>query len=235
MHRRLAVLVLAGLAALTGGGCGGGGPSASDQGRSIAETAGLPKDVADFFALATTGLTATYRVTRQTTDTSGQPLQLTTTQRPPDTRFDAFHSDGSVDSTIATGGRSYQCTMQAMHWDCGELGTSASSSGQAFDADTVKHAIDAFKARTADYDFRTETRTIANVTAHCLVTTRKPGHESNSALGATATLCLSPEGVILSVEIPTGSLTATEYSTTIPDDAFNLPAEPTTTTTTAAN
>src|SRR3954469_15026150 len=92
VQRWLAVLVLTGLTCMA---CGGGGQSTSEQGRSIAETAGLAKDVADFFALATTGLTATYRVTLQTQDSSGQPLQLTTTQRLPDARFDAFHADGT--------------------------------------------------------------------------------------------------------------------------------------------
>lgn len=224
MRRWLGLLLLAALA------CGGGGPSASDQGRSIAQAAGLSKDVADFFALATSGLQATYRVTLQTKDSSGQPLQLTTTQRPPDARFDAFNADGTIDSTIATGGKSYQCTMQANRWDCGELGISAPS-GQVFGGDAVKSAIDAFRSRADDYDFRIEDRTIANVAARCLVTTRKPGHESDSTLGASATLCLSHEGVILSIDSPSASITATDYTTTIPNDAFTLPASPTTTTT----
>lgn len=209
--------------------CGGNGPSKEDQARSIAQQAGLSPEVAEFFALASSGLTATYRSTVDTKDAKGQPLQITTTQRPPDARFDAFHADGTIDSTILTGGQSYQCTMANSHWDCGALGTKAAT-GNVFGPDTVKAAIDRFKDRAADYDFRVESRTVANTTAQCLVTTRKPGHDSDSTLGTTATLCLSPEGVILLVDVPTGSLSATDYSTTIPDDAFDLPAQPTTTT-----
>jgi hypothetical protein len=57
-----------------------------------------------------------------------------------------------------------------------------------------------------------------------LTTTRKPGREQNSSLGAAATLCLSPEGAVVLVEVPSGSIRATTYSTVIPNDAFTLPA-----------
>jgi len=83
---------------------------------------------------------------------------------------------------------------------------------------------------SADYDFRVEQRSVANANATCLVTNRKPGHDQDPTLGASATLCLSAEGVPLLVQTPTGSVTAVEYSTTVPDNAFDLPASPTTTT-----
>jgi hypothetical protein len=220
--RRLLFAVILGAMATTA--CGGHSTTKADQGRSIAEQAGLAPEVASFFALAASGATATYRSTVQTTESNGNPLQVTTTERPPDSRFDAFHADGTIDSTIAVGGHSYQCTMAANHWDCGELGVAGSTTGQVFSPSVVQGAIDKFRERASDYDFRVEDRQLVGVKARCLITTRKPGHDQDSSLGATATLCLSPEGAILLVETPSGSLTATSYSTTIPDDAFKLPA-----------
>jgi hypothetical protein len=213
--------------------CGAHTQTKADQGRSIAEQAGLSADVAAFFSLAVSGANATYRATIETTDTTGQPVQVTTTQRPPDARFDTFHADGTVDSTIAVGGQRYQCTMAGGHWDCGELGTSPSSSAQVFNPSTVQRAIDQFEHRANDYDFRIEDRQMVGITARCLITTRKAGHEQDPSLGASATLCLSPEGAVLAVEVPSGSITAREYTTTIPGEAFTLPAPVTTTTSSA--
>src|SRR3954452_795661 len=219
--------------ALLLGACGGGSDSAEDQGRSIADAAGLPKDVGDFFALATKGLNATYRVTLDTVDTAGKPVQVTTTQRPPDVRFDAFHADGSVDSTIGTGGKRFQCTMTNNAWQCGELGAT-DPIGEVFDPKTVTDAVTKLQQQTDVFDFRVESRTIAGVNARCLVTTPKPTAVSGSSSPGSATMCLSPEGAILLVEVPTGTITASSYSTTIPDDAFRLPADPSTTTTATA-
>jgi hypothetical protein len=219
MHGICLALLLLGAAA-----CGGHAQTKADQGRSIAEQAGLAPEVAAIFSLAASGMNATYRATVDTTDTAGKPLQVTTTQRPPDARFDAFHADGTVDSTISTGGRRYQCTMTANHWDCGELGATPSSSEEVFNPSAVEGAIDGFRQRANDYDFRVEDRQMVGITARCLVTTRKPGHDQDSSLGAEATLCLSPEGAVLLVAVPSGSLTATAYTTTIPGDAFTLPA-----------
>lgn len=218
VRRYLVVVLLAATA------CGGHTLTKADQGRSIAEQAGLAPEVVDFFALATSGTTAVYRSTVETTDTTGQPLQLTTTQRPPDSRFDTFHADGTVDSTITISGHSYQCTMAANHWDCGDLGVTPAANGQVFNPTVVQSASDRFRARAGDYDFRVETRQLAGIAARCLITTRKPGHEQDSSLGASATLCLSPEGAVVAVDVPSGSITAKAYTTTIPDDAFTLPA-----------
>jgi len=125
---RRVIVVLLGVTLFGVAACGGHTQSKADQGKAIAEQAGLAPDVASFFALATAGSSATYRATVETTDTTGKALQLTTTQRPPDSRFDAFHADGSVDSTINVSGHSYQCTMAANHWDCGDLGVTPTTS-----------------------------------------------------------------------------------------------------------
>jgi len=186
--------------------CGGHTETKADQGRSIAAGAGLSKEVAAFFALAASGTKATYRVSLDTTDSAGNKLQVTTTQRPPDVRVDTFHADGTIDATLALKGRRYQCTMAAKQWQCGDLGVATSDNSEVFGATAVQLAIDRFKQRAADYDFRVEDRMIANVKATCLLT------------------CLSREGAILSAEVPSGTLTASSYATTIPDDALTLPA-----------
>ena len=204
--------------------CGGGSSSKADQGRSIADAAGLPKDVANFFALAASGSKATYQVALTTTDSNGKQVQVTTTQRPPNLRVDTFNADGTIDATFAVDGHRYQCTMSASQWQCGDLGVSSSNPDEVFGPTAVQLAIDRFKQRAADYDFRVEDRSIANTNAHCLVTTRKAGREGDPSLGAAATLCLSSEGAILRAETPSGTLTASSYSTSIPDDAFRLPA-----------
>ena len=227
MHVRTLFAPVAIVAAVLLAACGGGGDSASDQGKSIADAAGLPKDVGDFFALATTGLNATYRVTLDTVDKAGKPVQVTTTQRPPEVRFDAFHADGSIDSTFATGGKRYQCAQTNGAWQCGELGPT-DPIGEVFDPKTVSDIVAKLQQQAGAYDFRVETRTLAGVSARCLVTTPKTGSSQ------PATMCLSPEGAILLVDVPTGTITASAYSTTIPDDAFKLPADPSTTTTTTA-
>lgn len=204
------------------GACASGGDK-GDQGRAIAEQAGLPGDVAEFFALAARGLDATYRATYDTTDTAGGALQITSTQRPPDVRVDTFHADGTIDASISVGGTAFQCTMTANQWVCGELG-SPGDTGEVFGPTAVQRATDQFRRRAEDYDFRVEPRTVAGAAGRCLVTTRKPGREVDATLGASATLCVSPEGVILLAEVPSGSITATTYTTTIPPDAFTLPA-----------
>lgn len=221
---RRVLVVLLGVTLCGVAACGGQPQTKADQGKAIAEQAGLAPDVASFFALATAGTTATYRATVQTTDTTGKPLQLTTTQRPPDSRFDAFHADNTVDSTITVSGHSYQCTMAANHWDCGDLGVTPTTSAQVFNPTIVNSAIGRFRSRANDYDFRTEDRQLAGIKARCLVTTRKPGHDQDSSLGASATLCLSPEGAVVLVDTPSGVVTVTAYTTTIPADAFTLPA-----------
>lgn len=218
MQRWALVIVLA-LAA-----CGGKSASKADQGRSIADAAGLPKDVADFFALAATGTQATYQAVLATTDSAGNKVQITTTQRPPDVRVDTFHADGTIDATLALQGHRYQCTMAQNQWQCGDLGVSSSNGDDVFGPTAVQVAIDRFKQRAADYDFRVEARTIASVNGTCLVTTRKPGHDQDPSLGASATLCLSPEGAILHAETPAGTLTASAYTTSIPEGVLQLPA-----------
>ena len=228
MSRRELVIaaLLAVLAVFAVGACSSGGPTKADQGRSIAEDAGLPSDVADFFAAATTASTAAFRVAYDITDPDGKPSQVTLTQQPPKRRVDVFHADGTVDSTIGTGARNVQCTKTGDTWQCGDLGGTVGSqpTDGILDPNALRTAADRLRERASDFDFRVETRSIAGASARCLVTTRKPEAASDPSLGASGTLCLSTEGALLLGETPTGRFEAKEYTTTIPPDAFDLPA-----------
>ena len=91
------------------------------------------------------------------------PVQITTAQRPPDRRVDIFNADGTVDATIATKDGTYQCSQANSQWQCGQLGQATGSDNGVLSADTVKQAADGFRQRAADFDFRIEPRSIANV------------------------------------------------------------------------
>jgi hypothetical protein len=221
------VLVIAALLMVGAvGACSSGAPTKADQGRSIAEDAGLPKDVADFFASAVSPAGGGFRVVYDITDTDGKPSQVTLTQQEPKRRVDVFHADGTIDSTIGTGARNVQCTKTGDTWQCGNLegAIGAQPSNGVLDTNALSAAAERLRERAADFDFRIDTRNIAGVSARCLVTTRKPEAASDPSLGASGTLCLSSEGALLLGETPTGRFEAKEYSTTIPTDAFDLPA-----------
>ena len=216
---------VAALAAVALAACGSSGTSRGDQARSIASAAGLSSDVAEVLALALEGTNATYTLTYSTVDTSGASVQISVAQRPPDRRVDVFSSDGTIESTFRVGAVAYQCT-KTTGWTCGTLSNREASAGPGdpLSADAVATAVDRFRQRTNDYDFRVDRRTVAGADARCLVTTRKSGHDADPSLGTSAAMCVSPEGAILSVEVPTGSYAATGYSTTVDAGVFSLPA-----------
>jgi hypothetical protein len=224
-RRLLAVAVGLAVPALLAA-CGSSGSSRSDQGRSIASGAGLPKDVADVFALALNAASATFTVSYASTDASGSATQITITQQPPNRRLDVIQADGTVESTFRTVSISYQCT-KSPDWSCGTLGRASDGDlGDPLGADVVAGALTKLRDQAEDYDFHTDQRRLVGVDARCLVTTLKAGHDSQASLGASGTLCVSPEGAVLLVDVPTGKLTATDYSTSVATDAFHLPAIP---------
>lgn len=218
---------LAGLAVIVLlGACGSAGPNRADQGRSIAESAGLPEDVGQFLALVLAGRTATFAVTYSTADRSGAPIQMTLTQQPPNRRVDVIRADGTVDTTLRTPSGAYQCTKD-QQWSCGTLGASTSAGGGPSDPLSevaLSAAVERLRDRAKDYDFRPETRRLLGADARCLITSLRPGRAGDPALGASGTLCLSSLGAVLLVDTPSGKLTATDYRTTVARDAFELPA-----------
>ncbi len=224
---------------MASGACSSGAPTRAGQGRSIASAAGLSDDVGEVFALALQGASATYTVTYITKDSAGNDVQLTVTQRPPDRRVDDFAPDGTIESTFRLGPVAYQCTKPPgadSSWTCGALATDTSggSSADPLSPDTLRAAIDNFSRRAADFDFRVEHRTIIGIDARCLVTTRKGTNSPSTASSSTAssasadsaTMCVAPDGGLLAVEVPSGSFSATAYSTTVDDRSLQLPASP---------
>ncbi len=216
-----ALVALGALVAVVPVACGGGRPSRDAQVASIASAAGLPADVAAFFARA--GRTdGAYQVTYVVTTADKKRQQITLTQHPPDRRIDIYSPDGTIDSTFRLHGTSYQCTRTADKWQCGRLRDQADHAG-LLDDNAAANAVATFRKRAADFDFVIDGRTIAGAAATCLVTTRKSGHD-DPTLGRSATLCLSAEGAQLLVEVPRGRLEATAYRTDLPAGSLDPPA-----------
>jgi hypothetical protein len=208
--------------------CGDDGGSRGEQAADAAQQAGLDEPVVDFMALAASAPDAVFRVTYEAVDESGEPVTVTVTQDPPDSRIDVATGDGGSVSTITTGGERYQCTTgpgdtAPRCTTAGPApGASAGTGGQIFTADALRALTDALLDRRDDYDFSVEDRPIAGVEARCLVTQLRPGRDG----GEEGTLCVSPEGAQLLIAVPRGRMSAISYTTDIPTDAFELPADP---------
>ncbi|MGI8662943.1 MAG: hypothetical protein ACR2LQ_06995 [Acidimicrobiales bacterium] len=206
----------------------------ADQGKAIASSAGLGADVADLLALAISGSDGTFVVTYKTTATDGTDQQVTITQSPPNRRVDVYLASGTLESTIRAGDVSYQCTKTEA-WTCAALGAQGpGGEDRVLDPKTVTAAIEQLTRRVDDYDFRVEDRQLLGVTARCLVTTLKPGR-SDPSLGSAATLCLAPSGAQLLVDVPRGKLEASAYRADVATDAFSLPAQPTSSSSSASS
>lgn len=222
--RRIHPLVA--LAAVALAACGSGGPRRDEQGRAIASSAGLSRDVADVLGLALRGASATSTVTYATKGAQGADVQVTIAQRPPDRRIDTFLPDGSIESTIYRGDAAYQCT-KAGDWVCGSLGSgSTSARTDPVAPEALSSAVDALRASAAGYDFRVEPRSLLGVDGRCLITDRKAAASSDASAGQTGTICFAPDGTVLVVETPTAQLRATAYAPTVTGDPFSLPAAP---------
>lgn len=228
--RRLAALLVATVAVATAcGGGGGSGDAASaaraDQVRNAAHDAGLPADVADLLADAAGVPGATFEVTYDLGGASGGTAVLT--QDPPRRRVDLHTQVDGDDVTralITDRDRTTVCERAAGKWTCRAGSSSDASSPSAFGADQVEQVVGDLKAAKDAYTFRVASRDVAGTTARCLVTELKPGKQPTADLGAKGTLCISAEGVPLLVETPAASLRALKYTTRIPDNAFDAPA-----------
>lgn len=224
--RRLLLLLVVGAIAVAG--CGDDGPAPeerrADQVGGAATEAGLPEDVAAFLADAAEG-TGTYRVVYEVADPEGGAAQrVVVTQRPPERRVDVERADGTAEVTIGTAAQTTTCARTGADepFSCEPAGTPVDG---AFDPAVVDALRDALAEQADAYDFVVEDRTILGVAARCLVTTRRAGVDDPD-LGATGTLCTSPEGARLLTETPSGTLRAVEYATDVADDAFALPDDP---------
>lgn len=219
--RAATALPLAALLAI-GAGCGGDEPTAgerrADQARDLAEEAGLPEDVGDLLALAAGAVDATYRVTYE--DAGGGTL--TVTSGPAGRRLDVTAVEpGSTEpvtrSQFALDDGAFTCTEGADRWFCAQDDRPPELPGPFAEGDLAR-TIDALRQGADDFDLRVEEREIAGVTARCLV--------ADAAGGPTGSLCVSPDGVPLLLERSGDDLVAIAYTTDVPDDALELPADP---------
>ena len=207
------------LVALASVACGAeptAGERRADQARELADEAGLPEDVADVLALAAGAVDPTYRVTYE--DAGGGTL--TVTSGPDGRRLDVTAVEPGSDepvtrSQFALDDGVFMCTRGADRWFCGRDDEPPEVPGAFAEAD-VARTVEALRAASDDFDLRVEERDLAGVTARCLV----------AEGAATGTLCVSPEGVPLLLERSGDDLTATAYTTDVPDDALELPADP---------
>lgn len=199
-------------------GCGGDDVAAerAESARDAALEAGLGDEVADFIASAARGDTATYRVTYPTTDDG---TVLTVWNRPPQRRVDTVVASEVTESVIVTDGASHRCRPDQQP-RCRRVDALADPLG-LFDPAALVALGDALRSSADDFELRVDTATVAGVRATCLHTTRRPGVEDRTVAEA-GSMCLSPEGVLLSVTRAGESFTATEYSTEVDPEVFEL-------------
>jgi hypothetical protein len=221
VRRLVSLAVLAVLAP----GCGDDDPTAgearAEQIRAAAEEAGLDGQVVDVLGDAAAAVDETYRVVYEL-----DGRVVTVSQQPPDRRVDVVSDDGSADATISVDGTAYACSDPPGDdgWRCEVLGDPTADG--AFGEADVTELAGALTSGVEDYEFSTEQREVAGTGVTCLVTRLRTGRSADAALGEEGVLCVAASGAVLLAERPSGTLRATEYSTTVADDAFELPAFP---------
>jgi hypothetical protein len=227
------------LLAIVLAGCGGGdgddagaGRTRAEQARQIARDAGLPRRIQDFFASAAGAVDRTYSVSYRLGEGSGSS---TVVQDPPRRRIEFVVPSNGVPVNrvfITNADGTFGCTRTAGRWTCQRNADAPAAIGALSLGDVQEATQDLAEARGA-YAFRIERRTIARTPAQCLVTELKPGQTADDARGQRGVLCISAEGVPLLIEGAQGTLTAVSYRPGAADAAFDLPARPQRTSTTA--
>ncbi len=197
-------------------------------------TPASPTEVADFLALAARGQTATYQATYPGPNPN---TKLVVANDPPDRRVDVVTDDVTTEVRLVVDGEAFTCPRNKDRdaiVSCTRTDAIVEGPG-AFDDATLEQLTTSLRDRQADFTFRIDTKPIAGVEATCLVTELKAGHERTD-LGATGTICVSPEGALLRVDQGSDSLEALDYTTEIPEHTFVRPdqLDSTTTTTTTS-
>lgn len=206
--------------------CSGGDDSVTrdraDQARQAARDAGLSAEVADVLALAATGATATFQVTYEGVDGAA----ITVSQQPPNRRVDALTAGLIVQSQVVRDGVGYTCELPE-----------GGQPGDPLDCDRTQGAIPAQGAFTDEalatfteqlagaldaFDLTVETRTIADVSATCLVSAPKAGTPIDGSTPGVDTICLSEDGVQLLVDSASERVVAASYTTEVPEGTFDI-------------
>lgn len=186
------------------------------QARDVARQAGLSPDVQDFLALYASAANNHFSVTYEKS-AAGSTIVLV--QAPPLRRVDVV-TPPVTRSVIVTRQGSFDCSLENQKWTCRQSQDQHAQPGLLAPADITRTAAELKAART-NYDFKIIGRTVAKTKARCLVTTPKPG-----VAGAGSTLCLSPQGAVLSVEGSGNPLKAASYSTDVDARRLELPTTP---------
>jgi hypothetical protein len=192
----------------------------AEQAEDVAKQADLPADVSDFLALIARSATATYQVTYPAQSGAGT---LVISQQPPNRRVDETDGRDLISSRITRDGVSYQCTPTAKgaRATCQRVGTGVVSDG-LFTPEALARTTADLRAAAAEYDFAVTERTIAGAKARCLKATAKPGRTSTSTATIDGTLCVSPQGVVLSVTRAAQVVDATGYTLDVPAGTFDV-------------
>lgn len=224
MPRR--ILVAAVTAGLAISGCGDDRDRIAqdrvEQIRAAAEQAGLDPDVIDALALAGRGTTATFQVSYA--GTGGASVVLS--QDPPNRRVDVLEAGLVVESQVVRDGVAYRCTLAAGarpgdRLACARTQGAVQAPG-AFSEEALVAFGDALVSSAGDFDLRVERRVIADVDATCLVAAPVAGRPLDGSGPGVDTICLSPQGAQLLVDVGGERLVADGYSRTVPAGTFDL-------------
>lgn len=204
------------------------GDERAEQARSAALEAGLDDEVADFLGLLARGETATYRV-RFPGPSEGTELEVTS--RPPDRRVEITADGVTTELRLVTEGQAFACTpasedegAETAELVCRRTRALVEPPG-VFRPGALDDLRTSLTERAEDYTFDVEELAVAGVDARCLVTRLRSGREAPE-LGASGTICASPEGAVLLVDQSGDRVEATEYATDVDDDAFDRPDAP---------
>lgn len=195
------------------------GDERAEQARDAARGAGLDDEVADFLGVLAQGETATYRV-RLPGPVEGTELEVTS--RPPDRRVELTTDGATSEVRLVTDGEAFTCTpVSDDELRCERTDALVDPPG-VFSASALEDLSESLAERAEDYTFEIEEQVVAGVDARCLVTRLRSGRAAPE-LGASGTICASPEGAVLLVDQGGERLEATEYSTDVDGGAFVRP------------
>lgn len=216
-----ALLAVLALGLLTGA-CGDEDPAdtRADQVREAAEEAGLPAEVVDVLVLASRGTSATFQVAYPGDDGA----EVVVSQQPPHRRVDVVAGGAIVQSRVFRDGVGYECLPPEDDprgaLDCTRREGALEAPG-AFTEEALRTFSDDLAGSLDELDLTVEVRTIAEVEATCLVATPKPGPTDGTGTNGE-TLCLSPEGAQLLVDVAGERVVAERYTTDVPEGTFDV-------------
>ena len=195
----------------------------SDQVRAAALEAGLADDVAEVLALAALGPVATFQVTYAGSDGAS----IVVYQDPPNRRVDVVKSGRTVESRLLRDGVSYLCQPDpqagaSAPLKCAARRERALSAPGAFSNQALDDFTTSLSASKDALDIAVDERRVADTEARCLITGPKAGSELDGTGPTVDTLCVSPEGAQLLVDVDGDRVVANAYSTDVPEGTFDV-------------